>query len=170
MLGIFVLIALGVGAWWTFSPGRRFLKGFAALVDDARTHWGFEGGAFVTFVTGRYRRRAVMLQLFNPSGGDGSSFSPGEVVLTMETRARESSAWKNSLANSADAELSRATFDLEGRYALVLTLGDGSLKASWTSAPGRFFPGRFDEDRWRNTLAQTHVLVEWLERGSDPPR
>jgi hypothetical protein len=163
MLGILVLIALGVGAWWTFSPGRPFLKGFAALLDDARTHWGFEGGAFVTFVAGRYRRRAVMLQLFHPTGGDGGSFNPGKLVLTMETRARERSAWKNSLATFNNPDLARATFDLEGRYGLILAMGDGSLNAAWTSAPGRSFPGRFDEDRWRNTLAQMRVLVEWLE-------
>src|SRR5688572_17842185 len=102
MLGVFVLIALGVAGWWAFSPGRRFQQGFARLLETPTTQWGFQGGALTTFVTGRYRERSVMLQLFHPTGGESSSFTPGEVVLTMETRAPDSSAWKNGLATSAN--------------------------------------------------------------------
>lgn len=120
MLGIFVLIAIGVGAWWAFSPTRQFQNGFSRLIDNPEKHWGFERGALVTFVAGRYRQRPVMLQLFPPTGGEGYSYRPGEVVLTMEARAPDGAPWKNSALNRENAEVSRATFDLEGRYGLVL--------------------------------------------------
>jgi hypothetical protein len=170
MYGIFVLIVLGLVSWWALSPGRRFQSGFARLVERARTHWGFEGGRLTTFVTGTYRGRPLTLQLFHPAGGEDSTNAPGQVVLTMQVRAGESAAWKSSLANFNDPELSRATFDLEGRYGLRLTLQDASLQAAWTPPPGRLFPGAFDEQRWRNTLAQMHVVAGWLERreGQEP--
>ena len=166
IFGVFVLIAIALGAWWTFSPARTFLRGVARLLGAAGTQWGFEGGGFTSFVTGRYRDRDVVVQLFHPSGEDSAS-RPGEVLLTMRTRARDGAPWKSSLATFDNAELSRATFHLEGRYGLQLTLADGWLKASWNSASWRF-PGSFDEERWRTTLEQMHVLADWLEKNHPP--
>lgn len=169
MLGIFVLIAFGLLSWWTLwwtlSRGPRF-DGFARLIDGACTDWGFERGRLTRFVSGSYRDRPVTLQLFN-SHDDEASSSPATVVVTMKVRAPESEAWRSSLANLSNPDLSRATFDLEGRYGLVLTLRDGALKASCRSAPGWMFSGRFDEKRWRNVLAQMHVVAEWLERRAE---
>lgn len=87
----------------------------------------------------------------------------GYVVLSMKTDAPDGAPWKDSLLTSQDGDISRATFDLEGRYELILMLDDGWLRAKW--APSRWrFPGRFDPDRWRKTLAQMQVLVEWAEK------
>jgi hypothetical protein len=97
------------------------------------------------------------------SSGDARRKRRGEVGLSMSTTAPDGSPWKDSSLTARNADVSRATFDLEGKYELILTLAEGSLRATWR--PVRFrFPGPFDEVRWRNTLAQMHVLAEWLER------
>ena len=168
MLALFILVAalaLGIASTWTFSGSGTFLREFARLIDAAPAQWGLEGGGFTRFVTGRYQDREVMLQLLHP-GGDDNASRPGEIVLTMRTRARDGSPWKSSLVTFGNPELSRATFDLEGRYGLTLTLADGWLKASWTPGGWRF-PGVFDERRWRTTLAQMHALAEWLEKNDE---
>lgn len=158
MLGLFVLIAISFGVWWACQPTRRFQQGFARLIEAPQTHYGFEHFRLVNWVGGRFRNRAVTLQLLHPV-----EYQWGHVLLTMETHAPDGSPWKDSTLTADDPDLSRATFDLEGRYSLILTLKDGVLHATWTPPPGTFFPGAFDDRRWRTTLEQMHVLAQWLE-------
>ena len=160
MLAFFVLIAGALGTWWLLTPTLRFHRGFASLIDSPQSRFGRTGRLrFGSWVTGRFQNRAVTLRIERPAE---NVF--GNVTLAMDVRAPDGAPWKDSAMTSNDPELSRATFDLEGRYGLLLTLSGGSLRASFNSPPGVLFPGPFDEEQWRNTLRQMHVVAEWLER------
>jgi hypothetical protein len=166
VIAVVVLAAIGAGMWWMSSPTRRFLQGFSRLVQDPRRHYLLEDLRLVRWVEASYGGRRVTLQLVPPVASESQSFEFGMVLLTMDVRAPDGSAWKDSTRTLGNPELSRATFDLEGRYELRLTLADGSLEAVWSPPAGRMFPGPFDEARWRNTLAQMRVVAEWLERAT----
>jgi hypothetical protein len=108
-------------------------------------------------VAGRFKQREVRLTLLHPAEHRFAT-----IELAMSTHARDGAPWKDTSLLARNPEISRATFDLEGRYELVLALADGWLRATW-SRPGVWFPGPFDEARWRNTLHQMDVLAEWME-------
>jgi hypothetical protein len=159
MAVIFVFIVV-LGAWLLFaSSGSRFERRFAALIDSPATT-----GGLATFfsrastVSGTYRGRAVQLLLRRPA-----RHSPGVVTLSLQTDAPPGSPWKDSALTTRNADISRATFDLEGRYELVLKREGRWLSAEWTPQAGILFPGAFDETRWRNMLAQMTVVVDWME-------
>ena len=146
---------------WRFvlSSVSRFEREFAKLIDTRAMPSGL-----TTFlsrdstVNGTYRGRAVELLLRRPA-----RHSPGVVTLSLQTSAPPGSPWKDSTLTTRDADISRATFDLEGRYELILAHEDQWLRAEWTPRAGVLFPGAFDEIRWRNTLAQMKVVVDWME-------
>jgi hypothetical protein len=159
MLGILVLIAVALALAWFLALPRYFLEGFATLIENPRTRHSLASfPRYKSSVMGQFKGRTVGLTLVQPGRK-----RRGEVVLSISTDAPEGSPWKDSSLTAPSADVSRATFDLEGKYELILTLTQGSLRA--TSNPvGLRFPGPFDEGRWRNTLAQMHVLAEWLEK------
>ena len=158
MFGVLALFVAALAVWLFFSPTRHFLRGFAQLLDTPRPH-AFAPNPFATssLVAGSYSSRRVQLRLEHPTEDDA-----GRIVLEVQVRAPDGAPWKDTSVTAHNSNLSRATFDLEGRYELILTLTDGWLRAESMSA-GLFFPGSFDERRWRNTLAQMHVLASWLE-------
>src|SRR5262249_40064592 len=106
---------------------------------------------------GRYGGRAVELELTLPH-----EHRFGTIVVSMETRAPKGEPWKDSAETLRYPDIGRATFDLEGSYELILTNDDGRLRA--TSQGHGMFPGKFDAERWRDTLAKMLVLAEWLEK------
>ena len=164
MLNVLVLVAAGATAWWIFSPSLRFLRGFGALLDSAATQTGpLQLLTNTLSASGRFGGRAVRMRVIG-----SREESPGRIEIEVAVRAPDGAPWKDSRATTADPRLSRATFDLEGRFELILTLQGGWLQATWT--PLRLtFPGPFDPARWRTTLEQLQVLAEWLEarpRGS----
>jgi hypothetical protein len=164
MAVIFVVIVVLV-AWRFFgSSASRFEREFAALIDSPATTGGL--AAFfsrTSSVSGTYRGRAVQLLVTRPA-----RHSPGVVTLSMQTNAPPGSPWKDSGLTTRHADISRATFDLEGRYEVVLKREGQWLCADWTPRAGVLFPGAFDEARWRNTLAQMQIVVDWLEAGRGP--
>ena len=158
MFGLTILMIVAFIAWRFLTPTLHFLSGFAGLLDDAR----IERGVMRTlrgrsFVNGRFGNRAVHLAIIHPY-----ERRIGEIVVSMESHARKGEPWKDSQETSRHPGIGRATFDLEGKYELILTNDEGWLRA--TSRPQLvMFPGRFDAAKWRNTLANMQVLVEWLE-------
>ena len=159
MLFLPILAIVAVLTWWLFSPTARFLNGFANLVDWPRTNRSLlKSLSCRSSVTGRFRERAVTLEIVHPYEN-----RIGEIVLSMEVRAPGGAPWKDSTLTSRNPDISRATFDLEGKYEWILAAGDGWLRASSRPIVLRF-PGRFDPDKWRNSLSQMHVLADWLEK------
>ena len=156
---ILVLLAIGWLWWWLYVPTIRFVQEFASLVDNPETHSGVLTLIFARpTVTGRFNDRPVELEIVQPA-----RHRVGYVLLSMKTTAPDGTPWKDSLLTTSDGDVSRATFDLEGRYELILTLADGWFRAKWTPSGWRF-PGPFDPDRWRNTFAHMHALAEWMEK------
>ena len=160
MFALLTLTAIAVGMRWFLLPTLTLQRGVARMLDDAKTafHFGLSSGLVFT-AAGRFSNRRATLQIVQPR-----KHVAGEVLLAMEARAPDGADWKDSSLTRADPDLSRATFDVEGRYGLILTLTGGWLRATWNPLPGLRFPGRFDEEQWRNTLTQMHVIAEWLER------
>lgn len=155
---ILVLAAMAWLWWWLYTPTIRFVQGFGALLESAEPQIGILSLIFGTpTVTGRFKDRRVVLHLVQPRRN-----RPGHVALSIETTAPDAPLWKDSRLTSQDGEISRATFDLEARYELILTMEPGWFGAKWR--PSWRFPGPFDARRWQNTLAQMHVLVEWMEQ------
>jgi hypothetical protein len=157
---ILVILFIGGGMWWLIAPYSTFLREFAALIEAPRIRFGV--AALLSRdsgVMGRYKGRRVALTVQQPVED-----TPGEVRLALEANAPAGAPWKDSLLVSRNAAVSRATFDLEGKYDLILSTESGWLVATWRPLPGRRFPGRFDEARWRNTLAQMLVVTDWLEQ------
>ena len=156
-----ILVFIVVLVVWRFllSSVSRFEREFAKLIDNP----AMPGGLTTIFsrdstVSGTYRGRAVELLVRRPD-----RHSPGVVVLSLQTGAPPGSPWKDSTLTTRNADISRATFDLEGRYELILTHEGQWLRAEWTPRAGVLFPGAFDETRWRTTLAQMRVVVDWME-------
>lgn len=159
MAAILVFIALIVGWRLFFSSTSQFQRGFATLLNNSSIPVGMRTllSRYAT-VKGTYHGRPVELLVRQPL-----KHSPGIVRLSMTLVAPEGSPWKDSTLTTRNADISRATFDLEGKYELVLSREDPWLHATWSPRAGILFPGRFDETRWRNTLAQMKVLVDWIE-------
>jgi hypothetical protein len=159
MFGILAMIVVIAGGWWLLSPTMRFLSGFSGLLDNPRIDRGplrfFLGRSFVN---GTFGGRAVHLQLTHPY-----EHRIGEIVVSIEAHAPPGEPWKDSTEISGHPEISRATYDLEGRYELILTTADGWLRAT-SRPPFVRFPGRFDPARWRSTLVNMRALAEWLEK------
>ena len=159
MAAILVFIVLLVVWRFFLSSATRFEREFAKLMDNPTAPGGWTPFfSRYSTVSGTYRGRAVQLLLQRPA-----RHSPGAVTLSVQTSAPPGSPWKDSTLTTRNADISRATFDLEGRYELILTLEGQWLRAEWTPRAGVLFPGRFDETRWRNTLAQMKVVVDWME-------
>ena len=159
MAAILVFIALIVGWRLFFSSTSHFQRGFATLLKDSSIPAGL--GTLLSrysTVKGTYHGRPVELLVRQPI-----KHSPGIVRLSMTLAAPEGSPWKDSTLTTRHADISRATFDLEGKYEMVLSRDDQWLHAEWSPRAGILFPGRFDEARWRNALAQMRVLVDWME-------
>jgi hypothetical protein len=164
-LMLFILgAALVVAAWWWLAePTARFIRGFAALLDPPAPD--FSPAALLGWaqsVGGRFNGRAVTLRLSQP--GENRF---GEILLSMQTSAPDGAPWKDSSLTGRDADLSRVTFDLEGRHGLILALEDGWLRA--LSSPPLLvtrFPGSFDPKAWGNILKQMDALATWLEGSS----
>ncbi len=106
-------------------------------------------------ISGRFNGRSVGLDIHQPTD---NRFGTLEVL--MKTSAPDGAPWKDSARVSRNPEISRATFDLEGKHALILTLSDGWLRAA--SQFGFRFPGPFDAEKWKNVLQQMETLVRWL--------
>ena len=160
MMAFFVLVAGALGAWWLLTPTIRFHRGFARLINSPESGFGMVGRLqFGSWVSGRFNDRRVTLRIERQS-----EHVLGNVSVAMDVRAPDGAPWKDSTLTANDPALSRATFDLEGRYGLILTLANGSLRAAFNTPPGVIFPGPFDAEQWRNTLLQMNVLAEWLER------
>lgn len=157
MFGLLILILTVAGLWFTFTPTLRFSRRFARLIDSPKTRTSFNPFAPATSVSGWYNERRVELRLEQPLEN-----SLGRVVVKMQVRARDGAPWKDAAVTATNPEVSRATFDLEGRYELALMLRGGWLQAGQIPFDG-LFPGRFEEGRWRQTLAQMAVLADWLE-------
>lgn len=156
---ILVLLAIALLWWWLYTPTIRFIREFASLVDVPEIRSGVPTLIFARpTVTGRFNDRPVELQMVPPA-----KHRVGHVLLSMKTTAPDGAPWKDSLLTTSDGDVSRATFDLEARYELILSLADGWLRAKWTPSRLRF-PGRFDPDRWRKTLAHMHALAGWMEK------
>ena len=159
MAAILVFIAVIVAWRFIVSPGSGFQREFAKLVDEATVP-----NSLTTLISrdstvkGRYHGRPVELLVQRPI-----KHAPGKVRLSMRLAAPEGSPWKDSRLTSANPDISRATFDLEGKYELILSRDNHWLHADRTPSAGMLFPGSFDESRWRNMLAQMKVLVDWME-------
>jgi hypothetical protein len=155
---------LVVAMWWWFAePTARFIRGFAGLLDPPAPD--FSVGALLGWaqsIDGRFKGRTVTLRLRQP--GENRF---GEILLSMRTSAPDGAQWKDSALTGRDADLSRVTYDLEGRHGLILVLEDGWLRARSSSASllSRF-PGPFDPEAWGNILTQMDALAGWLERSS----
>ena len=158
MLVILILATIAVLVWALLTPSLTFARGFATLVDQPRVMRiapGFPRAQ--SMVSGQFKGRAVRLTLLHPARN-----IPGEIVLAMATSAPGGAPWKDAMLTHRNPDISRATFDLEGKYGLILSLADGWLKATW-SRPGVMFPGPFDEGIWRNTLVQMDTIARWME-------
>ena len=159
MIAVLLLVVLALGWWWFLAPSARFTQRFAALIDSPAAPAGLLALTSRSTISGKFKGRPVVLRIVRPRED-----RPGVVVLTMKTAAPDGAPWKDSTLVARDPDVGRATFDLEGRYELVLSMSNGWLTATWMPLSFGGFPGRFDEHRWRTTLAQMHVLAEWLER------
>jgi hypothetical protein len=156
MIVLFIAMTVGLLAWWFLLPTATFLRGFAGLIEGS----DYRIASLITHqprVSGRFHGRAVVLQLHQP--GENRY---GVLELLMETSAAPGARWKDSAIVSRHPEIGRATFDLEGKYSLVLTLSGGWLRAS-SSPLGVRFPGPFDAEKWENVLTQMETVAVWLE-------
>jgi hypothetical protein len=156
MLMFLTVIGLGGLVWFFVRPTAFFLRGFASLLESsdfnlAQLFW-YRGT-----VAGHYKGRSVGLEVHQPAD---NRF--GRIEVLMKTSAPDGSPWKDSALVSKSPEISRATFDLEGKYALVLSLSNGWLRAASSPMLVRF-PGPFDRDKWNNVLTQMETLARWLE-------
>jgi hypothetical protein len=158
MFAILIFAIVAALVWWLITPSLTFVRGFATLVETPHiTHIALSFPRFKSMVSGVYKGRAVRLTLLHPARR-----IPGEGVVAMASSALGGEPWKDSALTHGNPDVSRATFDLEGKHGLILTLADGWLRAAW-SRPGIMFPGPFDETIWRNTLAQMDTIARWME-------
>jgi hypothetical protein len=157
MLLLFTSLTVALIGWWFLQPTARFLRGFAGLLEDS----DFRVASSLSHrprLSGRFNQRVVVLQLHHPADNRFGSFD-----VAIKTSAPDGERWKDSALVSRNPDISRATFDLEGKHSLVLTLADGWLRAS-TTPLGVRFPGPFEPDKWHHVLRQMDVLAQWLER------
>jgi hypothetical protein len=159
-----LLVSMGLLCWWFLQPSISYLRGFGRVMDSASAPSFFDGLVpYTQSVSGLFNKRAVRLELRHPM-----EHQFGEIVVAMRTSAIGGEAWKDSTVTSRNPDLSRATFDLEGKYQLILTLSDGWLRATSSPRIGRRFPGAFDDGMWRKTLEQMDLLCRWMEEGQLP--
>lgn len=156
-------LVLGGFAWlwyWLLLPIQLFLQRFALLLNDPHVDFSFlRIFSRNSSVTGRYHGRTVIVLIQRPIED-----SLGFVRVSMTTSARGGEPWKDSTLTMKNADISRATFELEGRYEMILALDDGWFHATWRPRSEWRFPGRFDEARWRRALEEMSALVAWMER------
>lgn len=158
MIAILILIAVALAWWWFLSPVARFTQRFATLIDTPAAPPALFALTGRSSVSGTFEGRPVVLRVVSPR-----EEKAGRVVLAMRTTASDGDRWKDSTLVMRDPDISRATFDLEGRYELTLSVSNGWLTATWMPFSPLRFPGIFAEERWRTTLAQMAVLARWLE-------
>jgi hypothetical protein len=181
LFGALIALAWKIVPWGTRTAARwnawlkhgRFIPGFATLLErpliPRRGLRSYLSG--VEQVGGDYQGRPVVLVLHHKSEND-----PGYLIVGMEatgapaTRAERSGALREWIH---DIDARNALDDLELRHKLTLSLEDRWLKV--TCVPIGFFgffvfPGRFDEERWRNVLRAMHRVVVSLEGSASTAR
>jgi hypothetical protein len=159
MFFIVALCAVAALVWWFLAPGVTFVRRFADLVENpSTTPIAPAFPRFNSTASGQFKGRTVRLTLHHPA-----KHHPGMGVVEMSTSASGGEPWKDVTLTRENPDIGRATFDLEGKYGLILSLNGGWLRATWTRR-GLKFPGAFDEAMWRNTLAQLDAIASWMER------
>lgn len=159
MFFIVVLFAVAALVWWFLAPGLAFVRRFAELIENPSTTPIAPGfPRFKSTASGQFKGRTLRLTLLHPG-----RHHPGEGLVEMSTTAFGGEPWKDSTLTRENPDIGRATFDVEGKYGLILSLEEGWLRAKW-SRRGVMFPGPFDEGVWRNTLAQMDTIATWMER------
>ena len=149
-------------AVWKLSPTPAFVRGFSSLLQKpVRSHGPMTAWmAFSEFVGGEHEGRPVTVVLER-----ARRYRPGRLALGVATSAR--SPWSGTRASEGGsmtpARMREALDVLIGRHGLSLELEQGWLKATWKPIGAFIFPGRFDAEKWREVLANMHVLAHELE-------
>ena len=153
-----LVIALAL-VWVLAAPGAQFLSRFASLLERPRIErgrWSVLSGQSSLRGNCRGREVAVQLQLKRSRHGQGD--------LVVATRANDARSLNMSGIEShvRDADGQRALTTLVA-HDLLLSLDDGWLRAWWRPQGFVYFPGRFDEAKWREVLEALQVLTRSLE-------
>lgn len=162
MLVLLVIAGLGWLGWRLMRPSLQFPARFAGLLTKPAVQQGVAG--VVTGrarVSGRFRDRLVTL-VYRRADED----RVGLLVVAMPVDAPDQSvitAQTPSGSTRTDRELARALVALEARHELRLDVERGSLRARWMPTSVFFFPGRFDEEKWRDVLENLRVVAARLE-------
>jgi hypothetical protein len=162
MLVLLVIAGLGWLGWRLMRHSLQLPDRFAGLLTEPAVQHGVTG--VVTGrarVSGRFRDRLVTL-VYRRADEDRM----GVLVVAMPIDAPDQSvitARSPAGRISADRELARALVALEARHALRVDVDRGSLRARWMSTGVLNFPGRFDEEKWRDVLENLRVVATRLE-------
>jgi hypothetical protein len=156
--------------WKLWTPGLSFVPGFASLLIRPAGKsglWPFLMG--VETIGGQYQDRSVLLVLHHKRGRN----SLGYLVVAMqaieaaEAVAKRAGAFREWIDDQAARD---AWDDLELRYELKLSFGDGWMKATWQPGGFLIFPGRFEPERWSNVLRSMRTVLVSLERAAQNRR
>lgn len=159
MFFIVAVLAVGALVWWFLAPGLSFVRRFAELIENpSTTPIGLRFPGFKSTASGQFKGRSVRLTLLHPT-----KHRLGVGIVEMSTSASGGEAWKDSTLTRENPDIGHATFDVEGKYGLILSLEEGWLRATWRPR-GLWFPGPFDEPVWRTTLAHMHTIASWMEK------
>lgn len=159
MFAPLLLLIIGVVVWKLMAPGQQFLPGLANLLTDRRidrSAFSFFSGR--SYATGRFQGRevAVRIQLKR------SRYGQGYLVVAVRTGGPPALDYAGIDTRTRDDAGRRALVVLAA-HDLLVSVEDGWLKALWRPQGFVIFPGRFEEEKWRQVLGAMNAVATSIE-------
>ena len=160
MLAPLMLIVVGVVAWTLLAPAQQFLPAFARLLTTPTIKQGVLG--FLSgrsYAAGQFGGRDVAIRLQQRRE---RRYQMGYLVVAVRTNGPATLDATGIEAHTRDEAGRRALFTLAAND-LLLSVEDGWLKTMWKPVGFTFFPGRFEEGKWRPVLEAMRTVAASLE-------
>jgi hypothetical protein len=154
-----LLLLIVVVVWVLAAPGTQFLSKFSRLLDQPRIESGhFSVLSGQSSLRGQFggREVAVELQLKRSRHGQGDLV----VAIRSNNALSLNTSGIESRVRHADGQRALTTL---AAHDLLLSVDQGWLRAWWRPQGFVYFPGRFDERKWREVLEALGRLSVELE-------
>ena len=160
MLAPLMLIVIGVVGWMFVAPTVQFLPAFSRMLTAPTVKqglFGFLSGR--SYAAGQFGGRDVAVRLQQRRS---RRYQPGYLVVAVRTNGPAALDSNGIESHTRDEAGRRALFTIAAND-LLLAVEDGWLKTLWKPEGFVFFPGRFEEEKWRPVLEAMRTVAASLE-------
>ena len=159
MSALLLLFIIAAIVWALNAQGARFLPRFSTLLQAPRIDRdAFSIVSGRSALGGRFQDRDVVVRLQLKRG----RYAMGHLVVALRTNGEQALNRESIEARVKDDDGRRALSALAA-HGLKLSVDHGWLQARWQPWGLMIFPGRFDEEKWRQVLDAMSSVAKSLD-------